>query len=77
MWVNLSDTHGAHGRLGAMPPANVLVHSGDISLRGTEKEVLELSEKMQGAQGEMMPIQWNRYIKITNKLTQAAQEMIN
>ena len=39
--LHLSDTHGLHGRLGELPSANVLVHSGDISQNGTEKEVLD------------------------------------
>ncbi len=39
--LHLSDTHGLHGRLGAMPPADVLVHSGDFTHSGTEKEVLD------------------------------------
>ena len=39
--LHISDTHGVHGRLGALPPADVLVHSGDISENGTEAEVLD------------------------------------
>jgi len=35
----------------------------------------EFSEKMQNAQGAMSSSQWSRYIKITNKMTKAAQEM--
>ena len=35
----------------------------------------EFSEKMQNAQGVMSSSQWSRYIKITNKMTKAAQEM--
>ena len=34
--LHISDTHGSHGRLGAMPPADVLVHSGDFTDNGTE-----------------------------------------
>lgn len=37
----------------------------------------EFSEKMQNAQGVMSSSQWSRYIKITNKMTKAAQEMSN
>lgn len=33
----------------------------------------ELSNKMQGAQGSMSTSQWNRYMAITNKMSQAAQ----
>lgn len=39
--LHISDTHGLHGRLGAMPPADVLVHSGDFTDNGTEAEVLD------------------------------------
>ena len=39
--LHLSDTHGLHRRLVAMPPADVLAHSGDFTHRGTEKEVLD------------------------------------
>ena len=39
--LHISDTHGLHERLGAMPPADVLVHSGDFSHNGTEEEVLD------------------------------------
>ena len=38
--LHISDTHGLHGRLGAMPPADMLVHSGDFTHSGTEQEVL-------------------------------------
>lgn len=37
----------------------------------------EFNEKMQNAQGVMSSSQWSRYIKITNKMTKAAQEMSN
>ena len=33
----------------------------------------ELSEKMENAQGDMSASQWARYMKITNKMTKAAQ----
>lgn len=35
----------------------------------------EFSSKMSGAQGQMSTSQWNRYMKITNKMTQAAANM--
>lgn len=35
----------------------------------------EFSEQMQDAQGEMSASQWTKYMKITNKMAQAAQEM--
>ena len=37
------------------------------------EEAQEYSEKLQNAQGEMTSAQWNRYLKITNKLANAAQ----
>lgn len=39
--LHISDTHGLHYRLGALPPADVLVHSGDFTQNGTENEVLD------------------------------------
>ncbi|MBP5687161.1 MAG: metallophosphatase domain-containing protein [Muribaculaceae bacterium] len=39
--LHLSDTHGLQERLGAMPPADVIVHSGDFTHSGTEEEVLD------------------------------------
>ena len=38
--LHISDTHGQHGRLGALPPADVLVHSGDFTHNGNVKEAL-------------------------------------
>jgi preprotein translocase subunit Sss1 len=35
----------------------------------------ELSEKMEGAQSNMSESQWARYMKITNKMTKALQEL--
>lgn len=35
----------------------------------------ELSDKINGAQGDMSASQWARYLKITTKMTKAAQEM--
>ena len=35
----------------------------------------EFSNRMQGAQGDMSSSQWARYMKITNKMTQAAASM--
>ena len=35
----------------------------------------EFSDKMKNAQSNMSASQWSRYIKITNKMTKAAQEM--
>lgn len=35
----LSDTHGLHQKLGDLPQADILIHSGDISNRGRDAEV--------------------------------------
>jgi predicted phosphodiesterase len=37
--VILSDTHGLHGLIGSVPDGDVLIHAGDVSLRGTLEEV--------------------------------------
>lgn len=42
--LHISDTHGNHRDLGEMPNADVLVHSGDFTLNGTENEALDFIE---------------------------------
>lgn len=42
---------------------------------GLMQKAQELSDKMNGAQGDMSASQWARYMKITTKMTTAAQEM--
>lgn len=53
--------------------------NGDMSAMaeyaGLMQKAQELSDKMNGAQGEMSASQWARYMKITTKMTKAAQEM--
>lgn len=39
--LHLSDTHGAHHRLGNLPEADVVVHSGDFCMVGEEREALD------------------------------------
>lgn len=39
--LHLSDTHGAHRRLGELGEADVLVHSGDFTMTGSEAEALD------------------------------------
>ena len=39
--LHLSDTHGHHRRLTNLPQADIIVHCGDFSNYGTEKEVLD------------------------------------
>ena len=39
--LHLSDTHGAHRILGNLPEADVIVHSGDITMNGSSSEVLD------------------------------------
>lgn len=36
--LHLSDTHGCHHRLKDLPKADVIVHSGDFTMTGTEQE---------------------------------------
>jgi len=38
--VLISDTHGLHDQL-VLPKGDIILHAGDVSSRGTEKEVLE------------------------------------
>ena len=39
--LHLSDTHGAHRRLGELPAADVVVHSGDFTMAGSEAEAID------------------------------------
>lgn len=39
--LHLSDTHGCHHRLYDLPDADVLVHSGDFTLNGSEAEAID------------------------------------
>ena len=39
--LHLSDTHGLHNQIGHLPEADVIVHSGDFTHYGTEKECLD------------------------------------
>lgn len=52
---------------------------GDMSAMaeyaGLMQKAQELSDKINGAQGDMSASQWARYLKITTKMTKAAQEM--
>lgn len=53
--------------------------NGDMSAMTEYVEFLqkaqELSREMDGAQGDMSASQWSRYMRITSKLAEAAQEM--
>lgn len=42
--LHISDTHGKHVGLGDMPVADVLVHSGDFTLNGSDEEALDFLE---------------------------------
>lgn len=42
--LHLSDTHGLHRQLGNLPSADVIVHSGDFTLRGTPEEATDFTD---------------------------------
>ena len=42
--LHISDTHGKQGELANLPPADVLVHSGDFTLSGSDMEALDFME---------------------------------
>jgi Icc-related predicted phosphoesterase len=42
--LHLSDTHSKHHELGNLPPADIIIHSGDISFAGSENEVMDFIE---------------------------------
>jgi Icc-related predicted phosphoesterase len=39
-FVAISDTHGQHEKL-VLPPGDVLLHAGDVSVKGTEAQVID------------------------------------
>ena len=39
--LHLSDTHGAHHRLHNLPEADIVVHSGDFTMTGSESEAID------------------------------------
>lgn len=39
--LHISDTHGCHHQLGDLPDADVIVHSGDFCMTGTQQEALD------------------------------------
>ena len=42
--LHLSDTHSKHNELRNLPPADIIIHSGDISFAGSENEVMDFIE---------------------------------
>ena len=42
--LHLSDTHSKHLELRNLPPADIIIHSGDISFAGSENEVMDFIE---------------------------------
>lgn len=39
--LHISDTHGCHRRLHDLPQADIVVHSGDLTMNGSEQEALD------------------------------------
>ena len=39
--LHLSDTHGSHRWLTDLPEADVIVHSGDFTMTGSEQEAID------------------------------------
>lgn len=42
--LHISDTHGQHGKLINVPKADVIVHSGDFTFGGSEKEAIDFMQ---------------------------------
>jgi len=42
--LHLSDTHGRHHSLPKLPMADIIIHSGDLSLSDTEDEIIDFIE---------------------------------
>ena len=57
------------------------VANGDVSALSEYPALMEkaqeFSNQMEGAQGEMSSSQWERYMKITTKMTEATQKLTN
>lgn len=45
--IHISDTHGCHRRLQSLPEADIIVHSGDFTMNGSESEALDFLEWFQ------------------------------
>ena len=39
--LHISDTHGCHRQLHDLPQADIVVHSGDLTMNGSEQEALD------------------------------------
>lgn len=39
--LHISDTHGFHRRLRDLPDADVVVHSGDFTMNGSQQEAID------------------------------------
>ena len=44
--LHLSDTHGCHRRLLDLPEADVVVHSGDFTMNGSEAEAIDFMNRL-------------------------------
>lgn len=42
--LHISDTHGLHRQLKNLPEADIIVHSGDFTMAGTESEALDFMQ---------------------------------
>lgn len=42
--LHFSDTHSKHQELRNLPPADIIIHSGDITFAGSENEVIDFIE---------------------------------
>ena len=42
--LHLSDTHNCHRQLNKLPMADIIIHTGDVSMEGTEKEITDFME---------------------------------
>ena len=54
--LHLSDTHSQHRRLTQLPDADILVHSGDFTMNGSEQEAIDFIKKYGGKNIKFMSI---------------------
>ena len=62
--LHLSDTHSKHQELRNLPPADIIIHSGDITIAGSENEVMDFIQWF-GAlfQAHFKPSQCDEFLK--------------
>ena len=64
--IAIADTHGRHSDL-IIPPGDVLIHAGDMSMKGTEQETVHFIEWFSQQDFKHKIFKQNRYASRTAK----------